>query len=171
MKRRQRDFEILVRGYTADLYRFAFWLAKDATQAEDLVQETLLRAWRFMDQLHDQSQVKAWLITTLRREHARTFERKRPTELLDIADVEDTLAGPDSTDAALEHDDLMRKLMILPLHYREALVLQLIFGYSIEEIAKLLETTATTINNWLFRARQQLQAANPSQPQRVESAP
>ena len=72
-------FEAMVNAYSSDLYRYVkYWLCRSRQLAEDLVQETFLRAWRFLDNLKDESKAKSWLITTLRREHARIYERYQP---------------------------------------------------------------------------------------------
>ena len=60
-----------------DLYRFAFWLARDRAVAEDVVQEALLRAWASRGSLGEIGAAKPWLLTIVRREHARLYERKR----------------------------------------------------------------------------------------------
>lgn len=169
MKQNRQDFEALVRGCTDDLYRFAYWLAKDSAVAEDLVQETLLRAWRAMDQLHDAAKVRAWLITTLRREFARLHERVAPSEMLSLDQVEDVLSMPEPVDGVLEHSELLRRVLELPRDQREALVLQIVFGYSQNEIAALLEITPSAVNNRLFRARRQLVSPSPAVPQRKSS--
>lgn len=83
---RQRRFDALARKYADDLFRFGVWLCGDPTLANDLVQETFMRAWRALDSLKDGKAAKSWLITILRREYARTFERKVPP-LTDIDDV------------------------------------------------------------------------------------
>src|SRR5580698_6024862 len=69
-----------------DLLRFALWLTRDRSVAEDVVQEALLRAWRSRDALKDLSCARAWLLTIVRREHARLYERKR-LELVGLNDV------------------------------------------------------------------------------------
>ena len=74
---RQRQFDALVRAHTGDLFRYAYWLCGDEALAQDLAQETFLRAWRSLDTLRDTAAAKAWLITILRREHARLYERKQ----------------------------------------------------------------------------------------------
>ena len=73
----QRRFEQTVRAYSADLYRYAYWLCRDRFVAEDLVQESFTRAWNNWESLKDAGAVKSWLITILRREHARLYERKQ----------------------------------------------------------------------------------------------
>ena len=158
MSKKQKRFELMVGALTDDLYRYGYWLCRDQHLAEDLVQETLLRAWRFMDQLRDSKVVKAWLITTLRREHARLYERKR----LDIADVDqDFVEDPASIDLPLEMDRnlLRQEIMNLEVEYREPLALQVIFGYSVKEISAALELSDSAVMTRLFRARKQVLAS------------
>ena len=71
MMEKQKRYEALVRAFHADIYRYAYWLVKDKAVAEDIVQETFLRAWRSLDSLKDEKAAKSWLITILRRENAR----------------------------------------------------------------------------------------------------
>ena len=77
MKSRQLRFQALVMSVMADVYRYAFWLCRDSHQAEELVQETYLRAWRSLDSLKDDKAAKTWLITILRREYALETARHR----------------------------------------------------------------------------------------------
>ena len=74
---RHAKFQALCQALRPDLLRFAFWLSRDRTLAEDVVQESLLRAWKSQDALQDDKAMKPWLLTIIRREYARTFERKR----------------------------------------------------------------------------------------------
>ena len=108
IKAKQKRYEALVREMHSDVYRYAYWLVKDKAVAEDIVQETFLRAWKSLDSLKDQKAAKAWLITILRRENARRFERKQ-FDLVDMDDVSlaDTGLGEDTK---AEHREL-RKLM------------------------------------------------------------
>ena len=75
---REARFGRLADAYGIDLYRFAMWLCGNDALAKDLVQETYLRAWKALDKLQDEAAAKSWLMTILRREYARTFERKVP---------------------------------------------------------------------------------------------
>jgi RNA polymerase sigma-70 factor, ECF subfamily len=138
-----------------DLVRFAHWLARDRSLAEDIVQESLLRAWRSRAALKDPSAARAWLLTIVRREHARLYERKR-LELVPLDEVAETHAGaalaqPDSDLFTLRH-----AIMRLPLEYREPLVLQVLGGFTTEEIARELSLSSTAVLTRLFRARNKL---------------
>ncbi|MFB2814616.1 sigma-70 family RNA polymerase sigma factor [Shewanella xiamenensis] len=155
MLSKQRRYNSLVKALHADIFRYAFWLCGDKPVAEDITQETFLRAWRSLDSLQDDKAAKAWLITILRRENARRFERKQ----FDYADVEqDSLEDhiASSTEEQTEQYWLRRQIAKLDIEYREPLLLQLIGGFSGDEIAELLELNRNTVMTRLFRARNQL---------------
>ncbi|CAH0540748.1 hypothetical protein VMF7928_03089 [Vibrio marisflavi CECT 7928] len=150
---RQRKYEALVRAYHRDLFRYAFWLCKDKSIAEDLVQETCLRAWKSLDSLQDEKAAKSWLITILRRENARRFERKQ----FDLVDIDDH--GNDakvSDDPHHQSEWVQAQIMKLDTDYREPLFLQVVGGFSGEEISEILELNKNTVMTRLFRARNQL---------------
>ncbi len=75
-----------------DMYRYAAWLSRDKATAEDVVQEALLRAWKSLDSLRDDKAAKPWLLTIVRRENARYFERRR-LETVDIDNLTATQAA------------------------------------------------------------------------------
>jgi RNA polymerase sigma-70 factor (ECF subfamily) len=140
-----------------DLLRFAHWLARDRSLAEDIVQESLLRAWRSRDTLKDRGAARAWLLTIVRREHARLYERKR----LELVSLDEALASQAPAKAADPEGDLFtlrNAIMRLPIEYREPLVLQVLGGFSTEEIARELALSSTAVLTRLFRARNKLRA-------------
>jgi RNA polymerase sigma-70 factor (ECF subfamily) len=148
-------FTVLVEALSPDLYRYAYWLAGDKHIAEDLVQETFTRAWRSLDALRDERAAKAWLITTLRRENARRFARKS----LDRVDLDvDTLEARNANDYGPEARALGHALRDLSADYREPLLLQIIGGFSVQEIAQEMSLTPGAVTTRLFRARQKLRA-------------
>ena len=157
MKAKHQRYEALVKAFHADIYRYAYWLVKDQSVAEDIVQETFLRAWRSLDALNDEKAAKSWLITILRRENARRFERKQ----FDTVDIDDVSIHDDTqqADGDLKDRELQRLLGGLSVEYREPLILQLIFGFSGEEIANQLGLNKNTVMTRLFRARNQLKEA------------
>jgi len=162
MTDRKIRFDALVNALYGDLYRYAIWLCKNPSIAEDLVQETFLRAWKSFDNLKDEKAAKAWLITILRRENARMYERYRP-ELLDVEDMvlEDTAAGPGQI---TENYMLQKAITRLEVEFREPIVLQIIGGFSTEEISGILELNKNTVLTRLFRARSKLKQSYIEQP-------
>ena len=155
---KQRQFDALVRGYSGDLFRYAYWLCGEEALAQDLVQESFLRAWRSLDSLRETSAAKAWLITILRREHARLYERKTP-QLVDVDEVEVAEDREALTPEGAGEDALIRAAMLkLDVKYREPLLMQVLGGFSCEEIARELNISSAAVMTQLFRARQKLKA-------------
>ena len=155
---KQRQFDALVRSLSGDLFRYAYWLCGDEALAHDLTQETFLRAWRALDDLRETAAAKAWLITILRREHARLYERKTP-QFADIDEVD----VPEERDAQLPEfageEGLIRNAMLKLDHkYREPLLMQVLGGFSCDEIARELKITPAAVMTQVFRARQKLKA-------------
>ena len=143
-----------MRAHSGELYRYAFWLCGQEALAQDLVQETFLRAWRGLDSLRENVAAKAWLTTILRREHARLYERK-PMPTTDIAELElgDAAPGPEH----LGEDAVLRAAIAkLEPKYREPLVLQVLGGFSCAEIARELRISEAAVMTQVFRARQKL---------------
>ena len=149
-KSTQSDFDALVRAYSTELYRYGYWLCRDRFVAEDLVQETFARAWVSRATLRDDRAARSWLYTILRNEHARLHERKR----FDFAEGEDPDALEDrrlrNVSAELE---MRQALDALPPSYREPLLLQVLGGFTCEEIAAMLELTPGAVMTRLSRAR------------------
>ena len=151
MSKLQRRYEAMVRALSGDVYRYAFYLCRNEAQAEDLTQETFLRAWRFLSSLRDDSKAKSWLFTTVRREFARGFERYQP--VLEELDPERVPGEPEESPEVIAIRQAMLKL---PEKYREVLTLQCVGGYTGLEIAGLLDIPRATVNTRLFRARNHL---------------
>ncbi|MGA9852966.1 MAG: sigma-70 family RNA polymerase sigma factor [Gammaproteobacteria bacterium] len=151
---RQHRFEILARALVPGLYRYAWWLCRDRSLADDLVQETLLRAWRSLDSLRDEGAARQWLITILRHEFARELSRRK-----DIVDIHELpLPDPQARVGGGDTDveDVRRAMHKLEPEYREPLVLQVLMGCTTQEIAELLDLTQGAVLTRLFRARNQL---------------
>jgi RNA polymerase sigma-70 factor, ECF subfamily len=150
-------FQALCQSLRPDLLRFAFWLSRDRALAEDVVQESMLRAWKAQDSLLDEGAAKPWLLTIIRREYARHFERKRFV----MVDVDDLVAKEEPLLAASDDpnlEELRAAIFRLPDEYREPLVLQVLMGYTTAEIAVELGLTGAAVLTRLFRARKQLRA-------------
>lgn len=150
-------FETVVHTYSQDLYRYGLWLTRKPADAEDLVQETFLRAWKSMDTLKDPSAIKSWLITILRRENARRFEKKRPELTSMDNDYLNDIPQPEEESDELEVLRIRTAISKLENNYAEPLVLQALFGYRCKEISQLLEIKEGAVLTRLFRARKKLQ--------------
>lgn len=155
MDSRQSQFEVLVRGYAPDLYRYAVWLGNNRQAAEDLVQETFMRAWKALDSLRDARAARGWLMTILRREHARRFERPRPEERT-VQDLDPQVFAASQEADQDEVLALRQGLAQLSKEYREPLLLQVLGGYSCEQIGEMLNLQPGAVMTRLSRARQKL---------------
>lgn len=148
-------FDRLVGPWRNDLYRYVFWLCRDPDLADDVVQETMLRAFRSLASLRDPGAAKTWLLTIARREHARVYERKR----LETRDI-DGLTNAEAALLATGHDtdveDMRRAIFRLEEDYREPLVLQVLLGLTTQEIAVTMDIKQGTVLTRLHRARKKL---------------
>ena len=152
--RRQR-FDQHVGVYHQDMYRYAAWLSRDKAIAEDVVQEALLRAWKSLDALRDDTSAKQWLLTIVRRENARYFERKR-LETVDIDNLTASQAALLAIENDGELDDMRQAIYELDDEYREPLVLQVLMGFSTNEIAEQMGLKQGAVLTRLHRARARL---------------
>ncbi|MCB1830160.1 MAG: sigma-70 family RNA polymerase sigma factor [Chromatiaceae bacterium] len=150
-------FNHLLMRHANDMHRYAYWLAGDKQTAEDLVQEALLRAWKSLDRLQDIKAAKGWLLTILRRENARRFERYQPK----VSDIPmDELGDHEhSYDTSTEAFVLRRAIDELPEEYRTPLLKQVVEGFSQKEIAQQIGISSAGVGTRLFRARQKLRLA------------
>jgi RNA polymerase sigma-70 factor (ECF subfamily) len=137
------------------MYRYAAWLSRDKAIAEDVVQEALLRAWKSLDALRDDTSAKQWLLTIVRRENARYFERKR-LETVDIDNLTASQAALLAVEDDDELDDMRQAIFELDDEYREPLVLQVLMGFSTNEIAEQMGLKQGAVLTRLHRARARL---------------
>jgi len=153
-ERRQR-FERIVTAFHAALYRYAAWLCRDPDIAEVVLQESLLRAWKSFDALREDDAAKQWLLTIVRRENARYFERKK-LEMVDIDELSPSQAAMIAVSSDPELDEMREAIYRLEDDYREPLVLQVLMGYSTKEIADLMGINPGAVLTRLHRARNKL---------------
>ena len=151
----QARFERLVAPLREDLYRYVFWLCRDRDLTDDVVQETMLRAFRALGTLEDEGAIKPWLLTIARREHARVYERKR-FELRDIDELSRAEEALVSTEDNSDVLDMRRAIFRLDDDYREPLVLQVLMGFSTQEIATMMGLRRGAVLTRLHRARRKL---------------
>jgi RNA polymerase sigma-70 factor (ECF subfamily) len=173
-REKRAEFERQALVHTDALFGAAYRLTRNARDAEDLVQDSLLRAYRFWDSFEQDSNCKAWLLRIVTNTFINEYQRKkRSREVLDAATAEQ-----DATDGVLMHaeaadrqspertlversvsDDVQRALESLPEDFRTAVVLCDVQGLSYKEIADIMQTPVGTVMSRLFRGRKLLAAA------------
>ena len=141
------------------LHNLARWLVRDPAEAEDLVQETYLKALRAAHQFQPGTNLRAWLFQILRNTFYTQFRRKtREPEAMD-PEVLERLAHPSGGVPPNEHLagsaglDLTAALNRLPEDYRSVVLLADLEDFTMEEVAAIMECPVGTVKSRLFRAR------------------
>jgi RNA polymerase sigma-70 factor (ECF subfamily) len=164
---KKHKFDLLVRTFHGDLYRYALFLSRNESLAQDLVQEVYLRAWKNLHKLRDVKAAKSWLFTILSRENARHFGRNK-VDTVSIDFVEE-IPSTESTEKNMQRHQLQRAIVKLDADYREPILLQIVGGFSTDEIAQILKLNDNTVSTRLFRARSQLKKAMRSDTSKAQS--
>lgn len=143
-------------GEVPALRAFARFLTRDAAQADDLVQETVLKAWVALDRFEPGSNLRAWLFT-IQRNTFYSLIRKRKWEVED-KDGEHAarLSQKPEQDGAMDMMDFLAAFETLPEEQREALILVGAAGFSHEEASKICGCAVGTVKSRLNRARTRL---------------
>ena len=147
------------------VYAFSYRLTGDKTQAEDLAQETFMKAWRFIERYTAETNAKAWLFRILKNSFINDYRKKsKEPAKVDYQDVETTY---NSEEAEAEHtvdlraesvsdligDEVATALNSLPVDFRTVIILCDIEGFTYEEMAKILDIPIGTVRSRLHRAR------------------
>jgi RNA polymerase sigma-70 factor, ECF subfamily len=140
------------------LRAFAIGLAGSGDLADDLVQETVLKAWRSRDRFEIGTNMRAWLFVILRNSfYSQTRRRGREVAEDELGPGERPAVGPEH-DGVIALDELRRALMRLPSDQREALLLVGASGFSCERAAEICNCAPGTIKSRVSRARAKLNA-------------
>jgi len=167
MDDRRGRFEAEVLPHLNAAYRFARWLAHSPGDADDLVQEAMLRAFRGFDALRG-SDVKAWLLAIVRNCHSTALKQQQRRGFVPLPEEHDAQDGcamiattPDPESVSMRRDDertLERLMSALPEEHREVLVLREIEDMDYREIATVTNIPIGTVMSRLARARAALKA-------------
>lgn len=164
--REPTSFEREALPHLDTLYRVALRLGGEESRAQDLVQDTMLKAFRAWSQFRPGTNARAWLLTILRNTFINEYRRqKREPIPVDIDLVEPHIVRPVGPDTDPEGTFFSRivdarvldAVAALPDEFREALVLSDMEGLSYAEVAEALEVPLGTVKSRLFRARRLLQ--------------
>ncbi len=172
---RVRRFEQVALPHLDAAYNLARWLTRNDADAEDVVQEAFLRAFKFFDGFRGGSE-RAWLLTIVRHTCFSWLQQNRPSEVvagydlevaaeLDPAALDPTFRAPSGADPeiALMHqadEDLLNEMIAtLPPQFREVVILRELEDLSYKEIAEIAAIPIGTVMSRLARARKALQRA------------
>ena len=160
----QSEFERLALEHIDALYNFAVYLTRNPPDADDLVQETYLRAFRFADRFTPGTHLRAWLFQILRNTFLTFYRvRERESAIADDGvpdwDVPMFHDAPEDSSSVMEaHTDLERALRRLPEEFRTVLLLAEVEGMPLEEVARVMECPVGTVKSRIFRAKERLRA-------------
>ena len=153
-------FEDAAMPHIAALYNFARWMTRNPHDAEDLVQETYLKAFRAFASLRAGSNVRAWMFQILKNTHFTHYarlERRMIVQLGEDEDLADFAISHDTPESLLESSldcTLIRSLIDrLPSQFREVLLLRDVEEMSYQQIAEILSVPIGTVMSRLSRAR------------------
>ncbi len=162
MDDRRRRFELLVLPHLDAAHRFARWLSRSPIDADDILQEAILRAFRGFDALRG-SDAKAWLLAIVRNCHFTALEQQRRRAHVPLPHENDAQHGramlattPDPESTSMRRDEertLDRLMSALPEEHREILVLREIEEMDYREIAAVINVPIGTVMSRLARAR------------------
>jgi RNA polymerase sigma-70 factor (ECF subfamily) len=144
------------------LYNFAMYLTRNHPEADDLVQETYLRAFRFSHRFQPGTHLRAWLFQILRNTFLTFYRlRERESALAEDGvptwDVPMFHDAPEETSGTVEaHTDLERALQRLPEEFRTVLLLAEVEGMALEDVARVLACPVGTVKSRIFRAKERL---------------
>ncbi|MGA2520078.1 MAG: sigma-70 family RNA polymerase sigma factor [Acidimicrobiales bacterium] len=171
----RRRFTELAMPHMQALYTAALRMTRNAADAEDLVQETFLKAYRSFDRYEDGTNLKAWLYKILTNTFINSYRAaKRRPEKADVEDIEDLYlyhrigdlraagTGQSAEDEVLDHftdDEVKQAIESLPEAFRIAVLLADVEGFSYKEIADITDVPIGTVMSRIHRGRKALQKA------------
>ena len=167
------DFDSQVMPYVDSLYNTAYRMTRSAEDAEDLVQETFFKAYKYYDKFEEGTNLKAWLFKILKNTFINNYRKKKlEPRSVDFAEIEDSferIVRRDNADQPSDpeaefftgvlDDDVRKALESLPYDYRMVVILADLEGFSYKEIAEILEVPVGTVMSRLYRGRRLMETA------------
>ncbi len=167
---KQREFETEALPHADLLYNYALRMTNNAADADDLVQETFLKAFRFWDKYEKGTNIRAWLFRIMKNSYINRYRREaKEPDTVDYEEIQnfyntirdeksDTHDTPESAFGNLLDDDLAGAISALPEDFRTVVILCDIEGLTYEEIAEFLDCPLGTVRSRLHRGRSLLRA-------------
>ncbi|MBU1101585.1 MAG: sigma-70 family RNA polymerase sigma factor [Bacteroidetes bacterium] len=162
------DFEREALPHIDALYNFALRMTGNSDDADDLVQETYLKAFRFFDKFEKGTNCKAWLFRILKNSYINDYRKQtKEPDKVDYDDIQNFYENIKVSDIKTQHteedafnklmeDDISSALSLLPEDFRTVIILSDIEGFTYEEIADFVDCPIGTVRSRLHRARKML---------------
>ncbi len=165
------DFEAAAMPFVDGLYNTAFRMTRNPADAEDLVQETYLKAYKYYDKFQEGTNFKAWLFKILKNTFINSYrKRQQQPPQSDFSAIEESFESQVSEDAygrvkspeqelldSVLDEHVQQALENIPDDYRMAVILADLEGFSYKEIAEILEVPVGTVMSRLYRGRKLLE--------------
>ena len=167
------NFDSQVMPYLDSLYNTAYRMTRSSEDAEDLVQETYFKAYKYYDKFEEGTNLKAWLFKILKNTFINNYRRKKlEPRSVDFAEIEDSferIVRRDNNDQTVDpesefftgvlDDDVRKALESLPYDYRMVVILADLEDFSYKEVAEILDCPVGTVMSRLYRGRKLLEKA------------
>lgn len=167
------DFEAAALPFLDALYNTAYRMTRNAEDAEDLVQEAYLKAYKYYDKFEEGTNFKAWLFKIMKNTFINSYRKKQQAPpQSDFADIEESFESQVSEEAGQKiknpeeelledvlDEDVQRSLDTLPADYRMVVLLADLENFSYKEIAEILDVPVGTVMSRLYRGRRLLEEA------------
>lgn len=155
----ERQFLDAYEAHADAIFRFCYFRIRHRTLAEDLVQETFIRTWKYLREGKTIDSIRAFLYQTARNLIIDEVRRKKPNASLDDQlemGIEPEGENEETILLQIQTRELLTKINLLPAPERQLILLRFVEGYKPNEIAKILEETPNTISVRIHRAKKSL---------------
>ncbi len=155
------DKEILT--HVNSLYTFGYWLTHDADDAKDLMQETLIKAYKYYSYYEEGTNAKSWLFRIMKNNFLNDKQKKsRVPQLIDVDDMRITLGSSEFNDSLAKEtvtgfsDEVVGALNSIPENLKTVFLLKYLHEFKYHEIAEMFNMPIGTVKIWLHRAKKLL---------------
>lgn len=168
LKEFTEEFEKEALPHIDSLYAYAYKITQNSDDAEDLVQETYLKAFRFFDKYERGTNIRAWLYRIMKNSYINEYRKnQKEPDKLDYDDIQNFYENIKSTDITGNHlqedafgkvlnDDVSSAISELPDDFRTVIILSDLENFTYEEIAEFVDCPVGTVRSRLHRARKML---------------
>lgn len=152
-KEKTKIYNELVNKYHKDLFLYGCKLTNNRAVAEDIMQETLIRVWKSLHSLNDIEKAKPWMMTILKRENLRRVVKEKVNITDSCDDFDYLISEDDYVEQKIDKEIIYENINNLKECYSKPLSLQIVYGYSVEEIAEKLDLNENTVSTRLSRGK------------------